>query len=137
MKCISLWQPWASAIAWELKRIETRSWRPPDNLIGQRIAIHAAKRWTAAERDAYAALCPPGLPMPLGCIVACATLAEVCRTEFMADRITAQEKSFGDYTPGRFAWMLTGITRLVTPVPVRGRQGFFDVAPPAEVGSNP
>lgn len=32
MKCISLWQPWASAIACELKRIETRSWRPPEHL---------------------------------------------------------------------------------------------------------
>jgi hypothetical protein len=41
MKCISLWQPWASAVALGSKRVETRHWatdyRGP-------IAIHAAKR---------------------------------------------------------------------------------------------
>lgn len=40
MKCLSLWQPWASFIAWELKPTETRAWytsyRGP-------VAIHAAK----------------------------------------------------------------------------------------------
>ena len=44
MKAISLWQPWASLIAAGAKTIETRSWAPPKAIIGQRIAIHAAKR---------------------------------------------------------------------------------------------
>jgi hypothetical protein len=26
MKCITLWQPWASLILWGEKKIETRSW---------------------------------------------------------------------------------------------------------------
>jgi len=42
MKALSLWQPWASAIAMGAKRIETRSWsttyRGP-------LLIHAAQRW--------------------------------------------------------------------------------------------
>ena len=44
MKAITLWQPWASLIACGVKDVETRSWPPPESLIGQRIAIHAAKR---------------------------------------------------------------------------------------------
>ena len=44
MKAISLHQPWASLIAVGIKTIETRSWAPPKALIGQRIAIHAAKK---------------------------------------------------------------------------------------------
>jgi hypothetical protein len=44
MKAISLWQPWASLIACGAKRFETRSWAPPRDLIGQPIAIHAAKK---------------------------------------------------------------------------------------------
>ena len=44
MKAISLWQPYASLIAFGSKPYETRHWSPPDSLIGQRIAIHAAKR---------------------------------------------------------------------------------------------
>jgi hypothetical protein len=43
MPAVSLWQPWASLIAVGAKTIETRSWPAPKGLIGQRIAIHAAK----------------------------------------------------------------------------------------------
>lgn len=44
MKAISLWQPWASLIACGAKPFETRSFAPPRALIGQTIAIHAAKK---------------------------------------------------------------------------------------------
>ncbi len=43
MKALTLWQPWASLIVLRHKRFETRSWKM-DGLIGERIAIHAAKR---------------------------------------------------------------------------------------------
>jgi hypothetical protein len=49
VKAISLWQPWASLIACEAKPFETRDWAPPRELIGQPIAIHAAKK---VDRDA-------------------------------------------------------------------------------------
>ena len=51
MKAISLWQPWASLIACGAKPFETRHWAPPRELIGQRIAIHAAKK---VDKDAKA-----------------------------------------------------------------------------------
>lgn len=52
MKAISLHQPWASLIMCGAKRVETRSWRPPESLIGERIAIHAAKRIDDCVLDA-------------------------------------------------------------------------------------
>lgn len=51
MKAISLWQPWASLVACGAKPYETRHWAPPRELIGQRIAIHAAKK---VDKDAKA-----------------------------------------------------------------------------------
>lgn len=51
MKAISLWQPWASLIAAGVKPFETRHWPPPRSLIGQTIAIHAAKK---VDKDAAA-----------------------------------------------------------------------------------
>lgn len=51
MKALTLWQPWASLIAIGVKTIETRSWAAPKSLIGQRIAIHAAKRPSDTEAD--------------------------------------------------------------------------------------
>ena len=52
MKAITLWQPYATFIALGIKDYETRSWRPSDATIGQRIAILAAKRKpTSEERE--------------------------------------------------------------------------------------
>jgi len=52
MYAITLWQPWATAMAAGFKTIETRPWPAPKNLIGQRIAIHAAKRLNWKDEQA-------------------------------------------------------------------------------------
>ena len=44
MKALTEWQPYASLTAARAKTSETRSWRPPESLVGQRMAIHGAKR---------------------------------------------------------------------------------------------
>lgn len=36
-----------------------------------------------------------------------------------------QEEPWGDYTPGRWAWLLTDVRRLEAPIPVRGAQGVW------------
>ena len=51
MKCISLWQPWASLMVYGLKRVETRSWAT--NYRGP-LLIHAAMKW---NRDLNALAC--------------------------------------------------------------------------------
>lgn len=90
MRCISLWQPWAHLIVTGHKRIETRSWRAPKDLIGERIGIHAAARRPTAQdlrplRLAFPNIAtrPAAQPvgaqprMPLAAIVATARL-EAC-----------------------------------------------------------
>ncbi|MGV3617976.1 MAG: hypothetical protein ACO1SV_21835 [Fimbriimonas sp.] len=160
MKSISLWQPWATAIAMEAKRFETRSWPAPAAVVGQRIAIHAAKRWTAEQDslDCYYHWCGAlrhkmGTRqrfrdvLPFGAVVAVATLAEVRTTDsmtvgelnterhpggdFIGESYAWDEDSMGDFSVGRFAWRMDDVVRLETPVPCVGRQGFFDL--PAEV----
>ena len=54
MKTISLWQPYASLIAAGVKTIETRGWAPPKGLMGQRIAIHAARAIETSDVNAQA-----------------------------------------------------------------------------------
>lgn len=126
MKALSLWQPWASAIALGQKRIETRHWTT-----GYRglIAIHAAKRWTADERliheiEVDAGRMPPVLP--LGAILATANLVAIRRTEDLAG-ISELERYWGNYGPGRFGWVLDDIRPLPEPVPYKGAQGLFEV----------
>jgi hypothetical protein len=63
MKAITLWQPWASWIAWGLKTIETRRHGRFSCLVGQRVAIHAALRWDEAamiEAEEYLRAHPLG-----------------------------------------------------------------------------
>lgn len=128
MKAISLWQPWASAIAVLLKRNETRGWatkyRGP-------IAIHAAKRWQADQR-VFAELAreqDARLPaeLPFGAIVAVAWLEDCLPTMQVLPTVGALERLYGNYQPGRYAWPLRDIVALERPVPYRGAQGFFEV----------
>lgn len=135
MKAISLWQPWASAIALGHKTIETRGW--PTRHRGP-IAIHAAKRWTAEEKEmarifearyGMTGLADP----PRGCIVAVATLVSVRPTEHLVDEISETEEMLGNYGRGRCGWMLEEVRKLDDPVPWRGMQGLFEV-PDSEIG---
>jgi hypothetical protein len=84
--------------------------------------------------------------LPRGAIVAVAMLADCCTTpaaevaaQFgrgwvkggIVSRVSAQERAFGDYGPGRYAWLLSDVRPLRTPLPYRGSQGLRPL--PAEV----
>lgn len=87
--------------------------------------------------------------LPLGCVVAIVDLVDCHRiatswTQHLAEtmppklsrftddgepvtwELTTQEIAFGDYTPGRFAWLLDNVRALPVPVPARGAQGLWD-----------
>ncbi len=138
MKAISIWQPWASLIAVGAKRFETRSW--PTRYRGP-IAIHAARYWDAdcsAELSRYAvqaglARCVGIDPLrytvlkadlPFGAIVAIAVLADCVPTSKLRDQILG-ERTLGNFAPGRFAWRLENVERLMQPIPCTGRQGLW------------
>jgi hypothetical protein len=112
-----------------LKRIETRHWatsyRGP-------MAIHAAKRWTADERESREMMIELGyFPAshfpPLGAIVAVGNLVDIQRTEMLEPKITRLEEEWGNYGPGRYGWIFTDIVPLADPIPFKGMQGLFDV----------
>lgn len=39
------------------------------------------------------------------------------------------EEACGDFTPGRFGWLLTNVQALAEPIPARGRQGLWEWEP--------
>jgi hypothetical protein len=132
MKAISIWQPWAQAIAVGAKRIETRAWwtahRGP-------LAIHAAKRSDDELRQMYEwglfeAVRRAGFArfddLPLGAVVATCRLAECIRATDV-DGLTRQERDLGDYSPGRYAWVLSDVRAVKTPIQYRGAQGLFEI----------
>jgi activating signal cointegrator 1 len=137
MKVISLWQPWASLVALDLKRNETRSWythyRGP-------LAIHAAKIIIPFEQlftelpfpqrmFIYDKLCDAYgdyHKMPTGAIVASTNLLNVMATEKILPTLDWLERACGDYSSGRFAFKLCNTKMLAEPIPAKGRQRFWD-----------
>lgn len=127
MRAISLWQPWASAIALGHKTIETRGWSTSYRGL---LVIHAAKVFGREARDFAAVERALGrMPerVPLGALVAVSELIDVQPTEELDLSISAIERLYGDYTPGRFGWKLANIRALPEPIVWRGAQGFFSV----------
>lgn len=128
MRALSLWQPWASAVALGLKSIETRHWWTGCRGL---LAIHAAKRWTLDEREDAAMFADKFderlRTPPLGCIVATAMLVDCRKTENLIGCISDTELAFGNYAPGRYGFILEDVRPLPRPVPWRGAQGFFEV----------
>ncbi len=131
MRCLTLTQPWASLVAIGAKHIETRSWstfhRGP-------LAIHAAKgfpSWarTVCWREPFrSALLRGGYrllsDLPRGGVVAICTLADVVPVERLRS-LNEREASFGDYSAGRYAWLLTDVHMLPEAVLAKGSLGLW------------
>src|SRR5690348_3969018 len=136
MKALTLTQPWATLLTLQAKRTETRSWhtsyRGP-------LAIHAAKGmpksasllcWQEPFHSALAAggyrpedgpLANP-FGLPLGAVIAIAVLTDI-QPITLENQPLEPEYSFGNYTPGRFAWILRDVYRLPDPIPANGTLG--------------
>lgn len=124
MKALTLHQPWASAIAVGLKRYETRSWST--NYRGP-LAIHAGKSVPAYAREDYEdAPAAIARPMPLGAVVCVAELVACHRTEVRGPSVSIEERFWGDWSHGRFAWELVNVRVLTPPIPARGAQGLWE-----------
>lgn len=137
--------PWASLIALLQKGIETRSWytkyRGP-------LAIHASKGrapWhmnLAWQEPFFSALKPQhrkinektGILYYPGCVIATCNLVDCIKTELIIGALYGlNEAQFGDYTPGRFAWILQDIKPLDQPIPTEGKLRLWEWTPPEGV----
>ena len=153
MKALTLTQPWASLVAIGAKRIETRSWGT--SYRGE-LAIHAAKgfpKWARAfttEPVCYEAVALLGYKTrhwfpayPVGAVIATCKVIDCVRmremsygldglpvgiiggyTDMLADR--PMEREFGDYSVGRYAWILSGVKCLDRPIPATGALGRWN-----------
>lgn len=132
MKVLTLTQPWASAIALGNKRVETRSW--PTHYRGD-LLIHAAIGMPKYARQFAGEELAAGRSLeflPLGAIVAIARVADVRPADEVALEVSGLERLYGDYSSGRWAWMLEDIRALAEPVPARGSLGFWRPSPDVE-----
>lgn len=143
MLVLSIWQPYASLAVHGYKMNETRGWKAPASLIGQRFALAATKGWLPEQRrlvadpDFRAAYAETGLPdpdtLPRGCVIGSAILhsCDLIDEDTLED-ITDAERLFGDYRVGRYAWRLRA-PQAFGPYFARGQQGLWHWTPPNEL----
>jgi len=150
MKAITIHQPWASLLITGAKRYETRCW--VTRYRGE-LAIHAGRRKTPGlhEKDIQVVLRGLGITatdphmskkvldaLPRGAIIAVATLVDCHEMYIRADGaiciapqgvetvITGDERAFGLWRPGCYAWELADIQMLSVPCPALGQQRLWN-----------
>lgn len=134
MKAISLTQPWAVLVAKGEKKIDTRSWRT--RYRGQ-LAIHASKKITDEAKSKFyqnnyfiETLKKYGITnhgmLLTGCILAKVKLVDIVRTEDIVSSLSEKEIAFGDYSPGRWAWILEDLVEFPSAVEAKGGLSVWD-----------
>lgn len=150
MKAITIYQPFAQLCVLGWKNIETR---PRTTNIRGRIAVHAGRldprRYQPHALEAIErVLSELGRslpdPLPLGAVVGTVDIVDCLKVaendtvfkqahishsgilESGAERICGLEYLCGDYTPGRYAWILKNPVLFPCSIPARGKQGWWN-----------
>jgi len=148
MNAISLWEPWASLIMCGAKTIETRSWytkyRGPLLVCAAKGGLPIYELINLLSQTAFLKGLAPlvGLPLNLkgdipvpypkivdlnhGKALTVVNLVDCKKTDDLMQREFVDDKPFGDFSCGRYAWILKD-NRPVKPFRVKGHQGFFQV----------
>lgn len=137
MRCLSLWQPYASLLVHGFKINETRPFAPPSTVINTRLGIASTKTIKPDQRALFADekfqeyYRATGLPeklddLPHGKLLGSVFVATSdLITEPVLEEITEEEQLYGDWRPGRFAWGCRDPEYLTEPIPVMGAQGIW------------
>lgn len=155
IRAISLWEPWASLIRTGAKTYETRSrsinYRGPILICAAKGGLNKGKLFELILKSPFQKGLAPLIGRPLdftawppyqgielnhlnfGKAVALVKITDCYNIGVYDLILPEQEKHFGDFTPGRYAWKLRMINNTFEPFPVKGRQGFFDVELPEGV----
>jgi hypothetical protein len=137
MRTITLLQPWASLVMCELKHYETMSWSTCyywDLLIhaGKRISRDGLWLWEQLQEDGWLGV--GRLPdckfndLPRGGIWGSVHLVGCFDTSRLRQTFSGGsiEAGLGDYSAGRFAWLLDVLKVFAQPIPAAGMLGLWE-----------
>jgi activating signal cointegrator 1 len=135
VKALTITQPWATLIQRGAKRLETRSWYT--NYRGA-LVIHAAKSFPLDCQDllrmppfynGVGCVSAKELPRGVGlcvCILrACVKVSELHKLKIFDFTPSVDELTFGDFSDGRYAWLLEHQYDFVAPIPAKGALGLW------------
>ena len=141
MKALSFSQPWLWAVLYAGKLIENRSWAPPIEMIGQRIALHAAKSWDKKQiyprygTERQDLLTPTGYLLALGLeppsrieTYAKSAIVGVATIDYVRTSAEGFPPELRRWFFGPFGWALRDVQVLPVTVPATGKLGLWTVA---------
>lgn len=142
MRAFTVHQPYAYAIVAGLKQYETRTRRT--NIRG-RVAVHAGKKRLNAnglfkflnreinygktlekKYDKEIETLNRVIGLVYGAVVGTVEIVGCLPVEEVVDTLTERERALGDYSAGRWAWVLKNPVMFDTPIPARGKQGWWN-----------
>lgn len=144
MKALTIKQPWATLIALGEKKVETRSWK---SKYRGPLLIHAGKsinKKSCLREPIKSVLEKYGYTeknLPTGVIIAkCELINCIKMKDWFADTslkvvkvtlengkvIAGNELEFGDFTQGRYAWILDNVELLEDPIPAKGKLSLWE-----------
>ena len=128
MKVLSLIEPWATLIKEGKKVIETRSWKT--SYRGE-LYIHASRKKVKRSDEHTIELLNliPNVPMGYGNIICKCKLADcVYMDQEFLDRIQKDKQEFlcGEYSLGRYAWILEDVEVLDEQIPAKGHLNIWN-----------
>lgn len=131
MKAFTVYQPYAYAIVTGLKGYETR---PRRTTIRGRVAVHAGrldavhatKRLSHDEFWGLMGVIGGKTELPLSAVVGTVEIVDCLPVEEVIHTLTERERLLGDYSLGRFAWVLKNPVIFSAPVPASGKQGWWN-----------
>lgn len=139
LPAISLWQPHASLLFVSdpdlRKHNETRIGRLPERYRGKRVLIHATLNTPRRL--------PPGLPdphpiaveafgwdyrqsLPRGAVIGSVIFTDCIPAED-TEPFNEADRLAGDFSAGRFVWPVADPVLFPIPMPIKGKQGWFQV----------
>ncbi|MFW6184454.1 MAG: hypothetical protein ACOC8X_11710, partial [Chloroflexota bacterium] len=120
------------------KRVENRTWKPPLDVQGERIALHASKSYDSDGHGTCATLARQNIPiaaLPSGAIVATALVAgwlHLLPDEGPQRNVIARPAELKRYVDDRWffgpvGWILDDVRKLPEPIPCSGALGLWRV----------
>lgn len=161
ISALTVYQPWATLIAEQLKPFEFRSRKAPDWLIDRPLAIHAAKRAPVieemedlVEKLEYGGdiarstglteheqclsllrqwILAPGL-LPLSSILCVVTVGRPLANKELCEKLGVKYVNDSDRDEhSNWGWPLSNVTRLSPFVPIGGQRGLWKWQAPGPV----
>lgn len=131
IKVISLVQPWAYLFALGAKKFETRSWQTKyrgELYIHSSAKFHFSDLELCRESEHFKKYIPDpssGI-LVTGAIIGKVNLVDIVTTESIRETLPAEERAFGDYRDGRYAWKCEGAMLLPEPIQAKGKLSIWE-----------